>query len=62
MSRLGGKQKGERRMADPRYCWMCGGQVFSRHRNDNGLCDPCHLSFEEDDICLEVNEIEKEAV
>jgi hypothetical protein len=36
-----------------RYCPICGGQVFSRHKNPGGWCDPCWLEDQEDDVELQ---------
>jgi hypothetical protein len=32
------------------YCSVCGGQVFTRHKNPGNICDPCWLTIQQEDI------------
>jgi hypothetical protein len=37
-----------------RYCPICGGQVFTRTKYPGGVCTPCWLEMQRDDIEIEL--------
>jgi hypothetical protein len=37
-------------MKTSQYCSVCGGQVFTRHKNPGNICDPCWLTTQQEDI------------